>query len=116
MVLPAWEVAQRGALLVDLVLMVPLGMTAAVYGRCRFREHGPCLWRAINMGWPISAALAYAVVFGWPSGTVTTFWDEVGWRAGIIILFAPQSVILLALGTVGIAVRRDVPNRALALA
>jgi hypothetical protein len=33
-----------------------------------------------------------------------------------VFVFAPQTVVLLALGIIGIACRRDGPNRALALA
>jgi len=101
---------------VDLLLAVPLLTTTAMYARCRFRGRPACLWHSIDTGWPLPTALAYAVLSGWPRGTVTTLWDEVPWRASLVFVFAPQTVVLLALGIIGIACRRDGPNRALALA
>jgi hypothetical protein len=84
--------------LIDLVLAVPLTISAAYAGYSRYRENTWEIRKAALLGFSLPLALIYTAVLWVSPYPNLTFMDNFSWQVSTLIFGAPQSIALYIIG------------------
>lgn len=84
--------------LLDLLLLLPLSISA-LYAACRRYWWGTWdIRKAIILGFSLPLALVYTVMLWTPPKPSVPFMDSFSWQVSLIVVAAPQCIILYPIG------------------